>query len=410
MPQNFWIDSAINWELQRYQGFFSRILFSSLHYRRDYLVSILEQLPDSARVLELGCGSGLLFAAQSNPGRLRYTGYDISPSAIQAAQKKFSKFSNATWICDSVENIKNAEADIVISAGLVDWVSDEILQIFLRQNQIRFFAHSFSEDRKTAGTLAHRLFSKMISVGKKISYSPRKRSEKQIKNILGPDIVVIRDKLLSFGAFAVKLPTGIDSVFASSRVKAYFFQKKQKQNSIETRFKKIEMRAVINALPTNLNTLRVLEIGSGAGLYSRALFERNPAELLCLDPHVSTVDFVPELADRFKKISLESLNEPKIFDLLLALGVLEFSVHPESFVACMLQHAAPGAQILMLVPKASGPLRLIYSLFHLTNGIRLAADPEARLLNGLALTNRKFSFQKINTGFLNFLYMIKLDG
>ena len=101
--ENFWIKSAPQWENRRYQSLLSGLFFSSLRYRRNYLLFILNQLPEGTRVLELGCGSGLLYSELAHRQKLQYTGVDISPEAIATAKKYFPE---AEWLCDQAESIK----------------------------------------------------------------------------------------------------------------------------------------------------------------------------------------------------------------------------------------------------------------------------------------------------------------
>jgi 2-polyprenyl-3-methyl-5-hydroxy-6-metoxy-1,4-benzoquinol methylase len=404
VSNSFWISSAPHWENQRYHGFLSRIFFSSLHYRRKYLLFILDQLPPGTRVLELGCGSGLLFGELQNKAQLNYTGIDISPGAIANAKENFKQYPNARWECKAIENLEGIEADYVVSAGVLDWISDDVVRGFLQRNKIKNHVHSFSEDRKSFGTFVHRLFSKLIS-SKSVRYRPRKFAVVEIEEnfrSLG-HLGFVRHPKLSFGAFVHNLPADVNAEFESLLVPEYFANK-GKPSFIETHFKRAELKAIAQALP-RLEGLRVLEAGSGHGFYSHWLLQQRPARLLCVDPFVNTARFVPGIT--FEQIRAEAVQTGP-FDVILALGVLEFTPNPVQFLQHLLDLTAPGGRLLLLIPRRGSFVTRLYSWFHHLRGINLAQNLEATLDE--FLTERESSFEKIDGGPLNFLFIIKEDG
>ena len=406
--KNFWINSATKWESQRYQGFFSQFIFSSLQYRRRYLAFILNQLPKGTRVVELGCGSGLLYAEVINKTDLYYTGCDISPAAIASAKQKFPESDNISWLCNSFESIKGLAGDFVISAGLLDWITDEqILQ--LAKAPFSYHCHSFSRDLASPGAWIHKVFSKLISRSSGVAYKPRKFSLEKIDSLFSnlQSLQLVSDKKLSFGAFVHNLPPTIRAGFAEFKVASYFRSKKNHTGFWEWIIKSFEYKAVKGTLQ-DLEGKALLEIGSGAGAYSSWLIDKDLKHFKCIDPFVFTPHFAPKTAAYFEATSLEALHASERFDVVLALGVLEFTENIESFTERMLLLARPGARLLILAPKGHGLVAAVYRLFHRLHGHVVSPHVEIRLIRFLT-SQKKINFTKINGGFLNFLFIIRQD-
>lgn len=75
------------------------------------------------RILDIGCGTSDIL--HFLPTSVDYYGYDLSPTYISAAKKKYN--GRGTWFCDSVMNMQlhNFETfDIVLASGLLHHLSD----------------------------------------------------------------------------------------------------------------------------------------------------------------------------------------------------------------------------------------------------------------------------------------------
>jgi 2-polyprenyl-3-methyl-5-hydroxy-6-metoxy-1,4-benzoquinol methylase len=77
-------------------------------------VSHLAQLPNHARILELGCGGGSLLKALRQTGwQGHYCGVDISEAAIRGASE-IEKSANSSWIVSDIESFdSNLRWDVV---------------------------------------------------------------------------------------------------------------------------------------------------------------------------------------------------------------------------------------------------------------------------------------------------------
>ncbi len=173
---------------------------------------------------------------------------------------------------------------------------------------------------------------------------------------------------------------------------------------IEQFFKEREFKAVSSALGS-VKGLRVLDAGSGQGHYSRWLLEQQPSQLFCVDAFVNTATHVPGI--NFQQIRAEDVQTGP-FDVVLALGVMEFTRHPVRFLQQMTDLVAPGGRLLMLIPRSRSPVTRMYSWFHRLRGINVPVDLELQLND--ILTKQNASFEKIDGGPLNFLLIIKKDG
>jgi 2-polyprenyl-3-methyl-5-hydroxy-6-metoxy-1,4-benzoquinol methylase len=102
----------------------------------------------------------------------------------------------------------------------------------------------------------------------------------------------------------------------------------------------------------------VLDAGCGPGLYARVIHGKGH--------EVWAVDFAPEMVERVSahvtvsaQADLEELRLGRTFDRVLCLGVLEWVRSPETALARLAEHLAPGGRLVLLVPR-TGPGGWIY--------------------------------------------------
>ena len=102
----------------------------------------------------------------------------------------------------------------------------------------------------------------------------------------------------------------------------------------------------------------VLDAGCGPGLYARVMHEKGH--------EVWAVDFAPEMVERVsphvtrsEQADVEQLQLGRTFDRVLCLGVLEWVRTPETALARLAAHLAPGGRLVLLVPR-TGPGGWIY--------------------------------------------------
>ena len=194
--EELWKKHAVEWETNRYSSIYSSLIYGSLKNRMNYLRYIIEQLQDNTHVMEVGCGSGRLFNLLYNKNKLNYSGVDISAIAIESAKNLHKDYKNAVWDNCSVEQLSDKQVEIVISAGLLDWLTDDQIKKMKIINS-KYFIHSFSLSQNSYRTFIHNIFCKIISIFKKISYKPRKFTLSEMRELFaGEEIKIITDPYL----------------------------------------------------------------------------------------------------------------------------------------------------------------------------------------------------------------------
>lgn len=405
--KNFWASSIIKWEKQRYDSFLSGFLYSSLQYRQKYLSFLISQIPPGSSVVEIGCGTGRLYKTFINKTQIAYTGFDISAQAIEIAKQNHPE---ANWQCCEIDHIKNISADYVISAGVLDWVDQEKITNLLKQNNFKYHIHSFSQKTNTLSKKLHGSFSFLVSKKNKIDYKPRAFQNFEIQNSLGSvrNLNFVTNHKLSFGAFVHNLPAAFKTDFNTFKVYYYFQKKKDRMSSIESAFKKNEFNTFQKYF-NNLTDKSVLEIGAGNGFYTKWILSQKPSSLVCLDNFVRTDMYLTSQDYKYVQTSLEHYHAPHTFDLLFALGVLEFTSDPYEFINKILGLTHRGSKIGLLIPKEQGLIYHLYNFFHKMRGININSAIETKLTQALKKSAKKYQLNKKNSGFLNNLFIISID-
>ena len=220
--ERFWEAKIIGWETNRY-GSPEDLSFidtdsvcrNSLQYRMAFAYNLLKPYISGKHILELGCGSGLLAPPLLNAGAASYTGYDIAESAITRARELAAKAgldTAARFEVFEIGSVSNIDADIIISLGLLDWLSDRELEKVFSLGADRDFLHSISERRSSLLRLLHRVYC-FLSYGYRTrGYVPRYYAVNEIKELIckysNCPLYVYRNQNLSFGALLSSLPIG----------------------------------------------------------------------------------------------------------------------------------------------------------------------------------------------------------
>src|SRR5665213_1122806 len=121
-PREFWERKILNWETLRYSQWLALYPLSwSVRARlaRAYKI-ILQRVPPTWSVLELGCGSGVLAAKLRNHCQT-YHGIDIAQNAVARARLRAPRFS---FTAADVFTIPLQSAELTLFLGLTDWVDE----------------------------------------------------------------------------------------------------------------------------------------------------------------------------------------------------------------------------------------------------------------------------------------------
>jgi len=221
-PKQFWEDKLLTWEQGRYgkperpPGLLEWIANRSsisLRYRVAITPELLEPFLAGKRVVELGCGSGLLAAKLIEYGAASYLGIDIAETAIRKARESHGgRDARIAFAVGGVADLQPLAADLVISLGLFDWLrDDEIANVFAKSGAADFL-HAIAERRPGIQQWLHRAYVQLAYGYRTHSYRPRYFTCAHIEALaiatVPRRLYVYRNRRLSFGALISSLPVG----------------------------------------------------------------------------------------------------------------------------------------------------------------------------------------------------------
>ena len=215
--KNFWEKKIIGWEDIRYNrklselNFFEKLINktnNTLIFRLNTALKILEPLIKNKKVVEVGCGSGLIASEIIKAGASSYIGYDISEKAIERAIK-LSKDNNSehktSFYAKPVMDMAEIEADYIFSLGLTDWLDDKEIEHLFKISRNCENLHSISEDNNSISQMLHKMYV-FLSYGKNSKgYAPRYLKVEKISKLLNEytdkQVYNFRHENMSFGLF-----------------------------------------------------------------------------------------------------------------------------------------------------------------------------------------------------------------
>jgi SAM-dependent methyltransferase len=166
--------------------------------------------------------------------------------------------------------------------------------------------------------------------------------------------------------------TSLDAVQAADRVGDYFSGRASDYQARSTRFPWAWIRAreltAVRSLLGNFAGLDVLELGAGAGFYTRELTRRGAYQIWAVDISGAMLATLP--ADRITPIlgDAATIRLDRRFPVLLSTGMLEFVYNPAAVLENAAHHAEALARFVILVPQAN-IFGQLYRRFHRSHGI-----------------------------------------
>lgn len=224
-PKDFWEKKIISWEEGRYsigdkpRGLLEKIgdwSSRSLRFRIRIAVELIKPYVAGKRVLEVGCGSGLLAHRFIEAGAASYLGIDIAENAIAYANQRKKESGYDDRVCFEVGTVRDmppVSQDIVFSLGVLDWLTDEELRILFEKQGRADFLHAIAELRPASfQQWLHRNYIYVCYGRKTGSYIPRYFTVDEVLRCVPPQrpgpFYVYRNPQLSFGALIATLPIG----------------------------------------------------------------------------------------------------------------------------------------------------------------------------------------------------------
>jgi SAM-dependent methyltransferase len=127
-----------------------------------------------------------------------------------------------------------------------------------------------------------------------------------------------------------------------------------------------ESRAVL-ALADRVDGAAVLELGCGAGFYTRALLARGAVHVWAVDRAAEMLRALPR--DHITPVLGDAATVAlgRTFALIVAAGIFEFSA-PARVLANAAAHAAPGGRLVVLY-SAPTPAGCAFRAFHAGHGV-----------------------------------------
>jgi SAM-dependent methyltransferase len=219
--KDFWEAKLLGWEQGRYGspdhplGFLEWIAnrsSSSLRFRVSIVPELLRPFLLNKKVVELGCGSGLVARKLLDYGASSYLGIDIAESAIEKARSRHGNDARIQFQVGRVAGLAPLSADLVLSLGLFDWLTDEEIGTVFRQSGQADFLHAIAERRPGVQQWLHRSYVQLAYGYRTDQYRPRYLTSGHVKALsavgMRRPLYVYRNWRLSFGALLASLPIG----------------------------------------------------------------------------------------------------------------------------------------------------------------------------------------------------------
>ncbi len=220
-PKQFWEGKLLAWEQGRYgsldrpRGLLEWIAnrsSMSLRFRVAITPELLRPYLANKRVVELGCGSGIMAGKLIEYGVASYLGVDIAESAIETARARHGDNPKVRFLAISVADMPPLSADLVVSLGLFDWLTDDEITSVFRKSGSADFLHAIAERRPGVQQWLHRSYVQLAYGYRTDSYRPRYFKFGHVSRLatvaINRPIYVFRSRRLSFGALVSSLPIG----------------------------------------------------------------------------------------------------------------------------------------------------------------------------------------------------------
>ncbi len=209
----FWDRTIIDWDDARYATSFRSIIMGSVNNRMHIAFHLLNKFTKDKIVVEAGCGTARLMPLLLESGAKKYIGIDFSARAVEAAKERAKEqgvWAKVDLICENIINLKTIKTDLFFSLGLLDWLTDNEINLLLKKIETKYYLHSFSEQKMNVHQLTHRLYVYLKYGYKHQKYVPHYYTREHVSSLFSrcgletPEYFTNRK--MSFSCFAHNLP------------------------------------------------------------------------------------------------------------------------------------------------------------------------------------------------------------
>ncbi len=157
-------------------------------------------------------------------------------------------------------------------------------------------------------------------------------------------------------------------------IRTYFNKKSKKYHTKSISFpwsliRKFEKKIIFSFLG-NVRNLKIADVGSGSGYYSKIIIKKKPKEIYAIDNSAEMLNQIKEKKIKKIKQNSEELIINKKFDKLVCAGLLEFNTNPIKTLKNINKISKKKAILVLLCPK-NNFFGKLYRKFHLNNNIKI---------------------------------------
>jgi 2-polyprenyl-3-methyl-5-hydroxy-6-metoxy-1,4-benzoquinol methylase len=193
----------------------------------------------------------------------------------------------------------------------------------------------------------------------------------------------------------------------NQKINSYFKKQEIIRNPFALFFRKKEIRDFLK-LNLKLSNKKVLEVGSGSGIYTKIFMNQPIEHLVCVDVHnLSCMDLVNERMT-FLPINIFNLPKSELFDVIICLGTSEFISNHIHLLSSLLERLENNGIIVVSCPKDKSIFTKIYFLFHaFQNNFNLCLSFKTAIDYILGVKKFKLELTLHSFGYMNEIYILK---
>lgn len=162
--EEYWRELALPWEGSSYDGTTSKLGFvermatfgrQHIHHRKETALEILRPFVKGNAFLDIGCAGGIFETEILRQGAAEVTGVDVSPEAVQAAQRRAQAAQverRAHFYVGTIDQYREyakRSFDIVVGLGILEYLKPELARDVLMFVKPKGVLFSFDEKEYT---------------------------------------------------------------------------------------------------------------------------------------------------------------------------------------------------------------------------------------------------------------------